>query len=223
MLMTMDLSITSCMDLLQVQPPDLVRHSKNVSTLAVLLSMAAGCPSATQERIRVGSLLHDIGKQFVPGRILNKQGKLAPVELLNIQEHAWLGYAHLTNFTSDATVLQTVLYHHERWNGTGYPYGLQGESIPLEARICSLADVWDALVTDRCYRSAWNDTQAIELIWAGAGSLFDPLLTSQFLGILEEYRSEPEPPLPLPIKPVSENATVASAMGPSAQSMEDGI
>jgi HD-GYP domain-containing protein (c-di-GMP phosphodiesterase class II) len=172
-------------ELIQSQPEDLIRHGQTVARLTTDLAEAAGCPPVEQSRIHTGSLLHDIGKQFIPTSILEKKDKLSPSEFSRIQQHPWFGYVYLTSFVSDATVLNTILYHHERWNGTGYPFGLAGEQIPLGARICALADVWDALVSDRCYRSAWSLTQALDLIWAGAGSLFDPQLAYQFLNIIE--------------------------------------
>ncbi|SRR5258706_1940748 len=172
-------------ELIQCQPLDLLQHSHSVARLAASLAEAAGCSASEQKRIHVGSLLHDIGKQFIPSSILEKKTKLSPVEFSHIQQHPWTGYAYLINFVSDATILNTILYHHERWNGTGYPYGLEQEEIPLGARVCALADVWDALTSDRCYRSAWSITQAVDLLWAGAGSMFDPHLTFQFLTIIE--------------------------------------
>jgi HD-GYP domain-containing protein (c-di-GMP phosphodiesterase class II) len=173
-------------ELIQSQPLDLLRHSQSVALLASNLSEAEGCSVSERDRIHIGSLLHDIGKQFVPSSILEKKGKLSPAEFRQIQQHPWSGYAYLINFISDATILNTVLYHHERWNGTGYPYGLEQDEIPLGARICALADVWDALTSDRCYRSAWTMSQAVDLLWAGAGSIFDPHLTFQFINMLEE-------------------------------------
>jgi len=152
----------------------------------VRLAEVAGCSASEREQIHIGSLLHDIGKQFIPSSILEKQDRLSSVEFSHIQQHPWSGYAYLINFVSEATILNTVLYHHERWNGTGYPYGLEQDEIPLGARICALADVWDALTSDRCYRRAWSITQAVELLWAGAGSMFDPHLTFQFLTLVEE-------------------------------------
>ena len=176
--------------LIQSQPRDLLGHSRSVARMAADLAGAAGCSSGEHEGIRTGSLLHDIGKQFIPVAILEKQGRLSPEEFSWIQRHPWLGYFYLNSFVSDPIILNTVLYHHERWNGTGYPYGLEGEEIPLGARICALADVWDALVSDRCYRSAWSIAQAMDLIWTGAGSLFDPQLAYQFLTMIEEQYSD---------------------------------
>jgi putative nucleotidyltransferase with HDIG domain len=172
-------------ELIQRQPGELRRHSQAVACMVADLAETAGCSMVERERIRTGSLLHDIGKQFIPTSIMDKKEKLSPMEFSRVQQHPWLGYAYLNSFASDPIILNTVLYHHERWNGTGYPYGLVGDQIPLGARICALADVWDALVSDRCYRSAWSLTQALELIWAGAGSLFDPDLSYQFLNMIE--------------------------------------
>lgn len=226
MFTTSDTTYTNAADLVLTQSPDLLRHSESVAALASRLSIAAGCSPAEQERVRLGSLLHDIGKQFIPRSILEKEGRLTPAEFARIQKHPWIGYTYLNDFVSDAVILQTVLYHHERWNGTGYPYGLKGDHIPLEARICALADVWDALVSDRCYRSAWNATQAMELIWAGADSLFDPLLAGQFLSIVEEQTLSAEssslqgrPALPItpPFVPVIVSSRHLSAQGDSLE------
>jgi HD-GYP domain-containing protein (c-di-GMP phosphodiesterase class II) len=174
-------------ELIQFQPRDLSQHSNSAARLARDLAEAAGLSTLEQELVYLGSLLHDIGKQFIPAAILGKQGKLSSGEFSRLQQHPWLGYAYLNNFVSDPVILHTVLYHHERWNGTGYPYGLEGEQIPLGARICALADVWDALISDRCYRRAWSLDQVMDLIWTGAGSLFDPQLASQFLTVIEAH------------------------------------
>jgi HD-GYP domain-containing protein (c-di-GMP phosphodiesterase class II) len=227
MFTTLDTSFVTAAELVATQPPDLLRHSESVAGLAARLSIAAGCSRAEQERIRLGSLLHDIGKQFIPRSILEKEGRLTPAEFARIQKHPWIGYTYLNDFVSDAVILQTVLYHHERWNGTGYPHGLKGDHIPLEARICALADVWDALVSDRCYRSAWNATQAMELIWAGAGSLFDPMLASQFLSIVEDQYlgagaiaapNRSTLPLPAPFVPAGEPDRGPETHRPASQS-----
>ena len=176
-------------ELIHSLPQDLIDHSGSVSRKASDLSVMAGCSVDEQDRIRMGSLLHDIGKQFVPVAVLEKSDRLSRNEFRQIQEHPWIGYSYLTHFSSDSMMLNTVLYHHERWNGTGYPFGLMGEHIPLGARICALADVWDALISHRCYRGAWSLTRAVDLIWAGAGSLFDPQLTYQFLSMIVDAYS----------------------------------
>jgi putative nucleotidyltransferase with HDIG domain len=172
-------------ELMQSQPRELFQHSHAVARLAGDLAQAAGCTRAEQERIQMGSLLHDIGKQFIPIAILEKQAALSRAEYCRIQQHAWLGYAYLNSFVSDSVLLNTVLYHHERWDGGGYPFRMKADEIPLGARICSLADVWDSLTSDRCYRPAWSLPEAAEYIWDRAGSFFDQALAHEFLNLLE--------------------------------------
>lgn len=167
------------------QPLDLIQHSRAVARLAYDLAKVDRCTPAEQERICLGSLLHDIGKQFIPAAILEKKGKLSDAEYNYVQQHALLGHSYLSSFVSDPNVLNTVLYHHECWNGSGYPFGLKGNQIPLGARICALVDVWDALTSERCYRDAWNKSQVIEYIRVRAGSLFDPKLACLFLNMIE--------------------------------------
>ena len=185
MVSSYSLEYLSLHELVQAQPHELFKHSYRVAQLAGDLAQAVERPRGEQERIELGSLLHDIGKQFIPAHILEKRDQLSTREYHRVQQHAWLGYAYLNSFVSDAVLLNTVLYHHERWDGCGYPYGLKAEQIPLGARICSLADVWDALTTDRCYRPAWGLPKASEYIWSCAGSFFDPSLAHQFLNMIE--------------------------------------
>jgi putative nucleotidyltransferase with HDIG domain len=104
--------------LIGTQPLSLIQHSRMVACLAADLARGAGCTPAEQERIRLGSLLHDIGKQFIPASILEKKGKLSEAEYHRVQHHALLGHSYLSSFVSDPTILNTVLYHHECWNGS---------------------------------------------------------------------------------------------------------
>jgi putative nucleotidyltransferase with HDIG domain len=171
-------------DLLRSQPEELHQHSHAVARLAGDLARAIGCSPYEQERIQTGALLHDIGKQFIPSAILDKEDSLTPAEYRFVQQHVELGHSYLLRFVSDGILLNTVLYHHERWDGGGYPFGMAGEDIPLGGRICALADVWDALVTDRCYHKAWSMTRAARFIWSQAGTAFDPQLAEQFLNVL---------------------------------------
>jgi HD-GYP domain-containing protein (c-di-GMP phosphodiesterase class II) len=174
-------------DLAKSQSLDLLQHAANV---AIISSALAGIMGFNEKEIRnicLGGLLHDIGKQFISSSILDKAGSLTEEEYAEVQRHPWSGYQYLNRFVSDRNILQTVLYHHERWDGSGYPYGLKQEEIPLCARICGIADVYDALISERSYRrSAWDQVHATELLWMGAGKLFDPQIMHMFLKMIEE-------------------------------------
>lgn len=173
-----------------IQSKDLKHHAHNVAILSMELARLCECEEQTVRHIYIGGLLHDIGKQFIPPGILNKNSKFTQEEFEQVKLHPWKGYTYLHNLTSDHIILNTVLYHHERWNGSGYPYGLRSNEIPLGARICAVIDVWDALISDRCYRSALNMIQACDLIWTGAGSLFDPDVVYLFLKLIEDKSAE---------------------------------
>jgi len=184
--------------LASLQPLDRLQHSRNVAGLSATLAGLMDCNEDQIRKMHLGGLLHDIGKQFIPGSVLDKPGKLTKEEFEQVQRHPWLGYVHLYRFVSDSIILNTVLYHHERWNGSGYPHGLVHDEIPLEARICAITDVWDALISNRCYRSAWSVLQATELIAAGAGSLFDPEIVFLFTQLVEDgclVRNQQEKPI----------------------------
>jgi HD-GYP domain-containing protein (c-di-GMP phosphodiesterase class II) len=188
-------------DLIIAQPMELRQHAQKVAGWSAAMAVLYECSQEEVDQIYLGGLLHDIGKQFVSENILNKNGTLIKKELDQIQLHPWHGYVYLTQFLSDSSILNTVLYHHERWNGTGYPFGLKHDGIPLGARICAIADVWDALISERCYRNAWSRKQAMELIGTGAGSLFDPYITLLFLRLIkDEYVMD----LPKSGQPVSD-------------------
>ena len=141
------------------------------------------------ELIKRASPLHDIGKVGIPDAILHKPGKLTPDEWEIMKTHAQLGQDMLSG--SDLALFQigaTIAgNHHEKWNGTGYPRGLKGDAIPLEGRIVALADVFDALGSDRCYKQAWPLDQVLALIRAEKGEHFDPLLVDLMLANLEKF------------------------------------
>ena len=166
--------------------PTNLRHAQNVAWLSVALAGPLGCPDQKIRQIYRGGRLHDIGKQSIPDKVLNKSGSLTPDEVKLLQKHPEMGYDFLARYSSDSVVLNMVLYHHEWWDGSGYPHGLKGEEIPLEARICAVADVWDALITDRCYRSAWEKPKALDMILAGMGSHYDPQVVMEFVKLVEE-------------------------------------
>jgi len=144
------------------------------------------------ELIKRASPLHDIGKVGIPDAILHKPGKLTPEEWEIMKTHAQLGQDMLSGsdlalfplFQIGATIAGN---HHEKWNGSGYPRGLKGEDIPLEGRIVALADVFDALGSDRCYKQAWPLDQVLALIKEEKGEHFDPLLVDLMLANLEKF------------------------------------
>ena len=135
---------------------------------------------------RRGAILHDIGKMAIPDEVLCKPGTLTEQEMRIMQRHPLLAFEMLSqiNFLCDA--LQIPLNHHERWDGTGYPFGLSGEDIPLAARIFAVVDVWDALTSERPYRQALSPKDALTYIQNEAGKHFDPAVVEAFIQITEE-------------------------------------
>jgi HD-GYP domain-containing protein (c-di-GMP phosphodiesterase class II) len=131
-----------------------------------------------------GGLLHDIGKIGVPDQILNKPGVLTVEERVEIERHPDVGWDIIRQAPSLRRALTVVRHHHERFDGTGYPDRLAGDDIPLEARIAAVADVWDALTSDRAYRAAWPAERALEMMMAGRGTHFDPGALTALLEVL---------------------------------------
>lgn len=163
-------------------------HIVRMSKYSKALALAYGLSEEHAELIRQAAPMHDIGKIGIPDTILLKPGCLTDVEMVQMKEHASIGGKILAN--SDSPLLQLAhtlaMQHHEKWDGSGYPNGLQGQNISLEARIVALADVFDALTSKRPYKEAWPVEQAFEFIEQQAGSHFDPQLVQQFLTIKEE-------------------------------------
>jgi len=162
-------------------------HSKKVSGYAASIAGALGYDEEGVERIRAAALLHDIGKIGISDSILTKREELTAEEWELLRAHAGLGVSILKNVESLSNCLAAVQYHHERFDGTGYPSGLKGQNIPLDARILSVADCYDAMTSFRPYRShKATREQAISELRRGAGSQFDPEIVKVFIGILEK-------------------------------------
>ena len=136
------------------------------------------------EKIRIGSLLHDIGKIGIPDNILLKPGKLTDAEWVIMQKHPQYAHDLISPILYFRDAMDIPYCHHEHWDGTGYPRGLRGEEIPLAARIFAIADVWDALSSDRPYRAAWKQETVIDYVLQQSGKLFDPALVPLFIGSL---------------------------------------
>lgn len=164
------------------------QHTERVGELSKKIALRLGMSEVLAERVRVASKLHDIGKIAIPDEILLKPGKLTEEEYAHMKQHTLLGAQILSKSTSIMIRLacQIALSHHERWDGRGYPNGLFGEHIPIEARIVSIADVFDALTHVRPYKRAWSTEDAIAEIQKSSGSQFDPWVVKAFLDVVEK-------------------------------------
>ena len=152
-------------------------HSLNVTVLSVVLATELKMSRDTIYELAVGALVHDTGKMFIHKDILNKPGKLTPEEFEQIKKHSELGYNYLRdNPDIPESAKIATLQHHEQYNGNGYPGGLVGDAIHLFGRIISVADVYDALSSDRPYRKAMLPSDAVEYIMSGYGTMFDPTI-----------------------------------------------
>ncbi|MCK9355898.1 MAG: diguanylate cyclase [Dehalococcoidia bacterium] len=160
-------------------------HSRKVNTYSVVLAETIGLPSDEVSRISTAALLHDIGKIGVPDSILNKKGELDAQEWDAIKSHPRLGANIVGNVPDLSPCVGSILYHHERWDGTGYPEGLHGKTIPLGARILAIADAFAAMASARPYRAALPDEEALERLKQGAGNQFDPELVQAFVEEVE--------------------------------------
>lgn len=159
---------------------DTGNHIKRVSRYSSILAAHYGCNREFVKRIELYASLHDIGKVGIPDNVLKKKGRFTPEEFDVMKQHVVIGHKMLDNEDLDEMAKNIVLYHHEKWDGTGYVKGLNGEQIPLEARIVSLADVYDALISKRSYKPAFSDDEADTIIKSGAGNHFDPKLVEIF-------------------------------------------
>ena len=175
------------------------QHILRVQKYSVAVAKHMGVSGNDMEGITTGALLHDIGKLGVPDYVLLKPGKLTEEEFNKIKQHPEIGAAILDPVDFPWPVIDVVKYHHEKWDGTGYPEGLKGENIPRLARILAVADVYDALTSSRSYRGAWTHERAVNLISDNSGSHFDPQIVVAFLevihGVVEEMAKNGEGPL----------------------------
>ncbi len=163
-------------------------HIIRMSKMAVMIAQAAGMDDEQCDLLLNAAPMHDIGKIGIPDYILLKPGKLTSEEWTKMQTHAQIGADILSGDESDLmSMAQNIaLTHHEKWNGKGYPGGLEGEEIPLSSRVTALADVFDALTSERPYKKAWPLEQAVDLIKEESGQHFDPDLVRIFLDLLPE-------------------------------------
>lgn len=165
-------------------------HVRRVQIYAEGLGRLFNLPEAEIEALRAGALLHDIGKLAVPDYILNKPGKLSPAEFEKMKIHTTVGARILERVGFPYPVVPIVRYHHERWDGKGYPEGLQGTAIPVTARILSVVDCFDAVREDRSYRSALSRDEACQLVQAQSGRHFDPAVVDTFINHLSSFEAQ---------------------------------
>ncbi len=158
-------------------------HTSRVTEMALNLARALGIHEEDLVHIKRGALLHDIGKMGIPEEILKKPGELGPEEWVVIHMHPQYAYDLLSPIPFLYPALDIPYCHHEKWDGSGYPRGLNGELIPFAARIFAVVDVWDALTSSRPFREAWPAEKARDHIRSQAGKHFDPLVTRAFMNL----------------------------------------
>ncbi len=171
---------------LEIRDKETRGHTERVTRLTLQLARKMGRGREELDQIRRGCLLHDIGKMGIPDNILKKTGPLSEAEWTEMKKHSFYAYSLLQPIEYLRPSLDIPYYHHEHWDGTGYPRGLKGEEIPLPARIFAVTDVWDAVLHDRPYRKAWTRQAAFKYIREQSGKQFDPAVVELFLSTIEE-------------------------------------
>ena len=170
-----------------IQERDIVtyEHSRRVATYAQRLSRYLGWSRREARDLALAALVHDLGKTWIANDILNKSAALSDDERRTMERHPVIGARILIGCDVHPFYVETVLHHHEAWNGLGYPTGLHGEEIPLSARILTVADTYDALTSQRPYKAPISDEVARELLLRSAGQQFDPTIVQAFLHLLD--------------------------------------
>jgi len=163
-------------------------HVDRVTTYATWLAEELRWPPDHLRILELGARLHDIGKIRVPDHILNKPGPLDDEEWEIMRKHPSVGARILRGISHLQPAMPYILYHHERWDGTGYPEGLKGREIPIEARLLAIADVYDAITTRRPYHTPQSDVEVIQILRSESGKHFDPDLVQIFIRALEKHR-----------------------------------
>lgn len=179
-------TIFAMVEIIETRDPYTAGHGRRVSEIAILIAEEMGLDKKTIERIRVSSLLHDIGKISIPSEILSKPSKLNQLEFEIIKGHVNSGYNILKNIGQFSNIANIVLMHHERLDGSGYPNGVNGENIPLEAMILAVCDVYEAMTSHRPYRAAYTKKEAINELVINKGKLYDPQVVDAFVRIVEK-------------------------------------
>ncbi len=172
------------METLTAYSPDLAAHLQRTAAMAVRLGRELGLEGDRLETLRRAALFHDVGKLFVPVHVLDRHGRPKVRDWEHLHAHPAMGQALIARVPALAATAAAVGDHHERYDGTGYPSGKRGAAIDVLARILTLADVYDALVSDRAYKAGWPHEDAVRHICEGSGTHFDPAIARVFLAML---------------------------------------
>jgi putative nucleotidyltransferase with HDIG domain len=183
-----DATIEGLSRALDLRDKETEEHTRRVTTITMKLADLLGVPEVERIHLKRGAILHDIGKVAIPDQILFKRGPLIEEEWKIMRRHPDIAIELLSPVTYLAAALDIPHWHHERWDGSGYPDRLYGEQIPFSARLFAFADVYDALTSDRPYRSAWRKDEAIDYIKEQSGKHFDPKITPAFLELASANR-----------------------------------
>lgn len=203
--------IRALVNAVEARDPYTCGHSERVASFARFLGSSIGFAPADCERIYLTGLLHDVGKIAIPDGVLQKPSRLDDQERAIIETHTDSGWRILHELDALQDVLPGVLYHHEHWNGCGYPDQLEGENIPIDGRILAVCDAFDAMTSDRPYRKGMSIEKAVDILKGGAGSYWDPHLIRTFVDHIEEVdqirldhrpRQPPTRPAPIDGKPI---------------------
>jgi putative nucleotidyltransferase with HDIG domain len=196
-----------------IQERDIVtyEHSRRVAMYAQRLARHLGWSRRDARDLALAALVHDLGKTWIENDILNKSAALSPEERHKMERHPVIGARILIGCDVDPFYVETVLYHHEAWDGHGYPTGLHGEEIPLSARILAVADVYDVLTSQRPYKAPLSKDRARERILLGSAASFDPMVVRAFLHLLD---TQPNFTLPQHVCAISEKRPQRSSIGP---------
>jgi putative two-component system response regulator len=199
-----------------IQERDVVTydHSRRVGTYAQRLARYVGWSRRDARDLALAALVHDLGKTWIANDILLKADTLSDEERKTMERHPLIGARILIGCDVHPFYVETVLYHHEAWDGRGYPSGLKGEEIPLSARILTVADVYDVLTSQRPYKAALSKDAARERLLSGSGTSFDPMIVRAFLNLLD---SEPQFTLPQRICAIPSNAKTTYSVASSVR------
>jgi len=174
-------TVSSLANAIDAKSPWTKGHSERVMNIAAKIAQEMGLSELYVEQIKIAGLLHDIGKIGILEALLEKPDKISDEEFPPMLQHPEKGVAILSPIEQLQEILPAILHHHERYDGSGYPDGLKGEEIPLQARIVAVADVFDAMVSDRPYRKGFSVNKALKFLEKEAGKQFDPVVVECFL------------------------------------------